>query len=308
MRCCIGDFEKRVGYEARDKFVSIIDRELIRKGTVGRSRGYGPGLMRHQQAIRNNARYGKLRDNFFWSGVILRRRFSINRIGRKVGSTLGVAIAALVVSWVQGWLGSAPATAPGGQRDVEASSSVDTGSFQHPASTTATRGRPPVVSRAVPRGRYTLKGVVSKVADGDTVTLTVNGKSRRVRLDSIDAPEIGHGTQEPGQPFAEAAQQYLDTLVGGRTLTAQCYEKDQFQREVCALILPDGNSANRVMVASGYAWAYTARRGDYLTDIAMRELQEHARHAGLGLWAQGGPTEPWKWRYECWRNQRCATP
>lgn len=160
----------------------------------------------------------------------------------------------------------------------------------------------------MPPGRYVLQGQVNRVADGDTVTLTVNGKSRRVRLDSIDAPESGHSAREPGQPYAEAAQRYLQKLVGGKTLTAQCYEQDQFERDICALMLPDGTSANRQMVAAGFAWAYTARRGEYLRDQAMPGLQEQARHAGLGLWAQGGPTEPWKWRYECWRNQRCEVP
>lgn len=167
---------------------------------------------------------------------------------------------------------------------------------------------PPLSAPSVgppPKGKYVLKGVVSKVADGDTVTLRVDGRPHRVRLDSIDAPEIGHRDTEPGQPYAEASRQYLRKLIDGKSLTAQCYEKDQYGRQLCALVLPNGDSVNRQMVASGYAWAYTARRGEYLRDTAMEGLQRQAREAGRGLWAQGGPTEPWKWRYECWRNQRC---
>ncbi|CFM95449.1 nuclease [Bordetella pertussis] len=72
-------------------------------------------------------------------------------------------------------------------------------------------------------------------------------------MDSIDAPEEGHGNEQPGQPFA----------------------------------------------------AYTARRGDYLRDPAMPGLQRQAREAGRGLWAQSGAIEPWKWRYDCWRQRRC---
>ena len=235
----------------------------------------------------------------------MRRQFSFGRIGRKLGGVLGVALAALVVHWIQGYQDT-PVTAPASQSGAKQQSPSANGEArtQSPTPTTTT----PSNVGAVPAGRYTLKGIVSKVADGDTVTLTVNGKSHRVRLDSIDAPETGHSAQEPGQPFAEASQQYLSNLVGGKTLIAQCYQQDQFDRDVCALILPDGNSANRVMVASGFAWAYTARRGDYLNDAAMPRLQDQARQAGLGLWAQGGPTEPWKWRYECWRNQRCTAP
>ena len=229
----------------------------------------------------------------------MRRQFSLGRTGRRLGSIIGIAIAAVLFHWIQGDQESAPAPATSSEADRRTQSGNGAARPSHPA---------PAATGAVPAGRYTLQGVVSKVADGDTVTLMVKGKARRVRLDSIDAPEIGHSAQEPGQPYAQAAQQYLATLVDGKTLIAQCYQQDQFDRDVCALMLPDGNSANRVMVTSGYAWAYTARRGDYLNDVAMPELQRQARGAGRGLWAQGGPTAPWKWRYECWRNQRCDAP
>ncbi|MFQ6746480.1 thermonuclease family protein, partial [Bordetella pertussis] len=108
-----------------------------------------------------------------------------------------------------------------------------------------------------------------------------------------------------GLAGAQASRQHLAGLVAGKTLTAQCYERDQFDRDVCALILPDGRSANRAQVEAGYAWAYTARRGDYLRDPAMPGLQRQAREAGRGLWAQSGAIEPWKWRYDCWRQRRC---
>jgi endonuclease YncB( thermonuclease family) len=125
-------------------------------------------------------------------------------------------------------------------------------------------------------------------------------------MDSIDAPEEGHGTDQPGQPDAEAARKHLAGLVAGKTLTAQCYEQDQYGRDVCALILADGRSANRVQVEAGYAWAYTARKGDYLRDKAMPDLQRQAKAAGRGLWARPDPVQPWKWRYDCWRQRQCG--
>ncbi|MFQ1065137.1 thermonuclease family protein [Bordetella trematum] len=157
----------------------------------------------------------------------------------------------------------------------------------------------------VPAGRYVLQGRIVDVADGDTVTLQAAGARHRIRLDSIDAPESGHGPQQPGQPFAQAARRQLSALVAGKTLQAQCYEKDQYGRDVCALMLPGGSSANRELVASGHAWAYTARRGAYLNDGAMRGLQARAERAGLGLWAQSGARAPWQWRYDCWKQQQC---
>lgn len=201
---------------------------------------------------------------------MLKRVFSGSK-SRRVLAGLGAALLALLITYLDG----------GPQdRRVDPSVPINTNPF------------------GIPEGSYTLRGLVSKVADGDTVTLIVDGKPRRVRLDSIDAPELGGSGKPSGQPYSQAAQKYLQNLIGGKTLTAHCYEKDQYSREICALILPDGESANRKMVESGYAWAYTARRGEYLRDDAMVGLQRQARQAGAGLWAQGGPTEPWKWRYE----------
>jgi endonuclease YncB( thermonuclease family) len=158
----------------------------------------------------------------------------------------------------------------------------------------------------VPAGKYELHGKVVTVADGDTITLLIGErKQRRIRLDSIDAPEEGHGAAQPGQPYAEAARRHLSDLVAGKTLTARCYLADQYGRDVCALMLEDGSSANRAQVAAGYAWAYTARHGEYLRDKSMTQLQREARGDKLGLWARKDASEPWKWRYDCWRQKRC---
>jgi len=170
---------------------------------------------------------------------------------------------------------------------------------------------PPAGSRdaapadGVPAGSYTLTGPIVNVADGDTVTLRAPGGQRRIRMDSIDAPEEGHGAEQPGQPYAEAARKHLAGLVAGKTLTAQCYEQDQYGRDICALILEDGRSANRLQVEAGYAWAYTARQGAYLRDPAMPGLQKAAQREGRGLWAQKRAVQPWKWRYDCWRQRQC---
>jgi len=177
-----------------------------------------------------------------------------------------------------------------------------------PSGTAPAGGKPSAAAPAggVPQGSYTLTGTIVNVADGDTVTLRAPDGQRRIRMDSIDAPEEGHGTDQPGQPDAEASRKHLAGLVAGKTLTAQCYEQDQYGRDVCALILDDGRSANRVQVEAGYAWAYTARKGDYLHDKAMPDLQRQAKAAGRGLWARPDPVQPWKWRYDCWRQRQCG--
>ncbi|CAB3635721.1 nuclease [Achromobacter marplatensis] len=206
-----------------------------------------------------------------------------------------LAAAGAIVNWLQ----------PSG-RDAPRPPATGTSSAPGQTQTQTPSRSGPAPAGGVPQGSYTLTGTIVNVADGDTVTLRAPDGQRRIRMDSIDAPEEGHGADQPGQPYAEAARKNLASLVAGKTLTAQCYEKDQYGRDVCALILEDGRSANRLQVEAGYAWAYTARKGDYLRDKAMPDLQRQAKDAGRGLWVQQGAMQPWKWRYDCWRQRQCG--
>lgn len=208
-----------------------------------------------------------------------------------------LAAAGAIVNWLQPSGRDAP-------RPAATGTSTAPGQTQTQTQTQSRSG--PAPAGGVPQGSYTLTGTIVNVADGDTVTLRAPDGQRRIRMDSIDAPEEGHGADQPGQPYAEASRKNLASLVAGKTLTAQCYEKDQYGRDVCALILEDGRSANRLQVEAGYAWAYTARKGDYLRDKAMPDLQRQAKDAGRGLWVQQGAMQPWKWRYDCWRQRQCG--
>ncbi len=46
---------------------------------------------------------------------------------------------------------------------------------------------------------------------------TSEGATCRMRLLGIDAPEVPHG-DKPGQPYGEDDRDYLDHLIGGRTV------------------------------------------------------------------------------------------
>ncbi|WP_343820325.1 thermonuclease family protein [Castellaniella daejeonensis] len=153
---------------------------------------------------------------------------------------------------------------------------------------------------AAASGTYSLSGRVVDVSDGDTLTLLAGRGRHRVRLASIDAPETGHGRQRPGQPFGQAARKALADLVAGRTLTLNCFEQDRYGRDVCDVPLPDGQTANRVMVEHGLAWANRQGGGKYLRDGAIAGLERRARDQRLGLWRQAGAVAPWDWRWQCW--------
>jgi len=85
---------------------------------------------------------------------------------------------------------------------------------------------PPALA-ATPRS---LSATVERVSDGDTVVaITANQTKLRIRLLGIDAPEIPRG-KKPGQPYGQEARDYLDHLIGGKTVRVDVYGYDRYKR------------------------------------------------------------------------------
>lgn len=154
--------------------------------------------------------------------------------------------------------------------------------------------------------QFSLSGKVVHVADGDTFTLRVSDRTRRVRMASIDAPETGKGRDQPGQPFGQASRRALADMIAGKTITVHCYEQDRYERAICDVPLSQTDTANQRMVAQGMAWANTEKRGQFLRDPRLPAVQETARAQSVGLWSEPDPVAPWQWRYQCWRQKQCA--
>lgn len=133
--------------------------------------------------------------------------------------------------------------------------------------------------------------LVNFVVDGDTLDV---GAHTRIRLANIDAPEISHGYGRPGQPYGQAAKAALiaKLKVGGVRL--KCLDVDRYGRQVCE-VYQEKINVNRWLVENGFAWANTAS-GRYLRDRQYLVLQEQAKAAHKGLWAEPDPIAPWQWR------------
>jgi endonuclease YncB( thermonuclease family) len=155
------------------------------------------------------------------------------------------------------------------------------------------------------RAAYILTGRVVRVSDGDTFNLLVNGKEQRIRMASIDAPEIKKDRQQPGQDQAQASRQALSALIAGKTLTLACFERDRYDRYICDVPLGDGMTANQKQVAMGMAWANMEGRGKFMRDPGIPALEQQARRERAGIWGHGNPVRPWVWRYQCWQQQQC---
>lgn len=128
----------------------------------------------------------------------------------------------------------------------------------------------------------TLNGAM-RAADGDSL---VHG-AVRIRLEGIDAPELGQTCRRAGADYAcgREAQAALARLVAGRNVSCRSAGHDRYDR-LLARCTAGGVDLNRAMVEAGWAMAY----GDY-----GRE-EDAARRAGRGLWA-GSFERPQDWRH-----------
>lgn len=126
---------------------------------------------------------------------------------------------------------------------------------------------------------------VIAIIDGDTIDVLRDNKPQRIRLYGIDAPEHK-------QPFGTKAQEYLGNLVFKQTVKIVIRTNDRYQRKVADIYLNNKN-INQEMVKAGLAWWY---RKYAPKETGLRDLEEQAREAGLGLWADPNATAPWNYR------------
>ncbi len=140
---------------------------------------------------------------------------------------------------------------------------------------------------AVPRAAPTHLWRVVGVHDGDTITcLDESNQQQKVRLSSIDAPEVG-------QEYGRASREALAAMVFGKTVTVADEGRDQYGRWIGAVTV-DGLDVNRQMIATGNAWHYT----EFSNDPTLAALQEQARTQKIGLWSQPDPIAPWQFRHQ----------
>ena len=129
-----------------------------------------------------------------------------------------------------------------------------------------------------------LEGRVVKIADGDTLTMVVDGQQERIRLSDIDTPERK-------QPFGMRAKQALAEMTFGKNISVFTTTRDRYGR-VIGHVTAEGVDVNAELIRLGYAWVY--RR--YSDDAELIRLEEAARNERLGLWADSDPIPPWEWR------------
>jgi micrococcal nuclease len=131
-------------------------------------------------------------------------------------------------------------------------------------------------------GRAT--GVVTRVVDGDTVAVRIDGADQRVRYIGVDTPE----TVKPGTPvqcFGKAASAYNHRLVDGQSvrLHFDAERHDRYGRLLAYVYRArDGLFVNAALVRGGYATTLTIPPNTaHATQFATLERRARQRHRGL---------------------------
>ncbi|MYF31584.1 MAG: nuclease [Gammaproteobacteria bacterium] len=150
---------------------------------------------------------------------------------------------------------------------------------------------------------------VVRVKDGDSLVVDSNGREVEVRLADIDTPEFN-------QPRGEEARDALKSLVDGKEVRLELVGGDAYRRIVAHVFVGDLD-VNAELVRLGLAWVRRA----YDPAPSLVALEDGARQAGRGLWADEDPVPPWIWRkteqstdrqlgaipeVECGTKQSCA--
>ena len=169
--------------------------------------------------------------------------------------------------------------------DAERPTSGRSGTPAAAASAGAGGGAKGTTAARTPARPAAADGTVVRVRDGDSIVVMRDGVGIEVRLVGIDCPELA-------QAFGRKAKSSTADLAFGKTVRLVAKGKDRYGRELAEVILPDGRSLNRELVAAGLAWWYRK----YSTDRTLEALELAARRAHRGLWSDTGAVAPWDFR------------
>ncbi|MCA9325616.1 thermonuclease family protein [Candidatus Saccharibacteria bacterium] len=133
---------------------------------------------------------------------------------------------------------------------------------------------------------------VVSYADGDTITVDMNGHDEEIRFIGVDTPET-HDPRKNVQCGGPAASVYTKKRISayGKVRLqsdALSSNRDRYNRLLRYVYLPDGTLMNENLIQNGYGFAYTyfpfSKSAKFIKDEAT------AQAAKKGLWGYCKPT------------------
>lgn len=127
---------------------------------------------------------------------------------------------------------------------------------------------------------------VTRVVDGDTIVLPIDGAETKVRLLGINAPESVHADESKNTEEGRIASAYLKELLDSKEVFIE-YDVgtlDQYGRTLAYVYLDDGTTmVNADLIQNGYAKVVRIEPNVKYYE-KLKELEEEAKALGLGIW------------------------
>ncbi|MCC3535596.1 MAG: thermonuclease family protein [Microcoleus sp. PH2017_25_DOB_D_A] len=137
--------------------------------------------------------------------------------------------------------------------------------------------------------------IEGSVYDGDTFQVRCDGKTSKIRLCGIDAPEVK-------QPLGIESRDYLRSLLNkakGEVIVVEM-DRDRYGRTVAEVLFdtPQGEeSVQEEMLTAGMAYHYKQFSGNCHNADVFDTAEEIGRSQKLGVWQlPGGGQRPWDYR------------
>ena len=142
---------------------------------------------------------------------------------------------------------------------------------------------------------------VTGIQDGDTITVLRGSLRQRIRICSIDAPEVSRGSL-PGQPLGDESKNYLQQIIkqSGNKVTVQRIEQDNYGRSVGEVWVNPGianqESVNRLLVLNGFARTYPRYLQECPNAEAIKKAEADAQAKKAGVWGDRYSIPPEEFR------------
>lgn len=146
---------------------------------------------------------------------------------------------------------------------------------QHPAQTNQ-------LAANIPSGSYQ----VVDFADGDTISVDMNGKTERIRMIGVDTPET-HDPRKAVECFGQAASEFTKNLIGTGPVRLEAdslsTNRDRYDRLLRYVYTSDNKLVEAEIIKQGYGFAYVSFPFSKLDEF--RQYETESREANRGLWA-----------------------
>lgn len=149
------------------------------------------------------------------------------------------------------------------------------------------QAQPRSIPKPKPKPNPYQVGTVTKVIDGDTIEVNLNGKTEKVRMLLVDTPETVH-PNKPVQPYGKEASEFTKKLLLNKEvkLEKDKEDRDQYQR-LLRYIYVDSQSVQEQLLSKGFARVVIYPPNTKYVQ-KYQKIQDQAKSKKIGIWSIDG--------------------